>query len=390
MKKQLLTTALVSMFCMGALDILRGIATPGMQADWNLSYSQLGTAFSVGSAGYLVGSFLCGFIVERSGLKVAIIGGGVLMAAGIAVLIAFHGYPWFVGGFITMGVGGGIFEIGINGVVPAISNSSRDQSRYFHWLHGFYGVGAAGFPLVAVWILHLTQSWRSGYLVTLILLSFILLYVSLTRYGKLKPAGHRQAGIDISTLELFKSPILYGLLTAIMTYVMAEIGIATWLPTYLMKVRNMTLAQGSFYLSGFYLTFTIGRLTGHQWVHRIGHGRAVILSSLISIIILGVAVFGSKSTLVFFIATGIGFATIFPTIAAVASDIYPSHAGKVLGFLFAASAIGNFFANWLIGHIATAYGLRQGFTIIFVFLIATAISMTMVMWLRRSHPSLNL
>lgn len=66
-------------------------------------------------------------------------------------------------------------------------------------------------------------------------------------------------------------------------YVMAEVGLATWLPTYLVQVRGIALTEGAFYLSGFYLVFTIGRLTAHRWI---GQEKAVLLCSLSAIVAL--------------------------------------------------------------------------------------------------------
>lgn len=151
-------------------------------------------------------------------------------------------------------------------------------------------------------------------------------------------------------------------------YVMAEVGLATWLPTYLVQVRGLALTEGAFYLSGFYLVFTIGRLTAHRWIGRIGQEKAVLLCSLSAIVALGLAIAGSSGTLGFFIASVISFAAIFPTIAAIACQLYPAHTGKVLGFLFTASGIGSLLANAAIGAAASQYGMGFGFSLILIFL----------------------
>jgi MFS transporter, OFA family, oxalate/formate antiporter len=385
LKRNLLAIALASMFSVGCLDILRGIASPDMQTDWHLTYFQLGAAFSSGSAGYLAGSFLGGFFADKLGIKPLIFYGGAITSLGIVMLVLLQGFVWFVMGFILIGVGGGIFEIGANDVVPMISHSSGDESRYFHWLHGFYGLGATLFPLVGVWVIHQTHSWRSGYSAILILLFIILVFTILLRYRASDSQHHEKAEVQTPVGHVLQAPALYGLLAAIMTYVMAEIGLATWLPSYLMNIRNLTLAQGSAYLSGFYLLFTIGRLTGHLWVYRIGNSQAVILSAFVSILTLAFAVYGSNHLLLMFVVSGAGFATIFPTITAIASETYREHAGKVLGFLFTASGIGGFLTNWLIGQTATQFGLRTGFSLIFVFLLFTVISMMFVIRLSRTR-----
>lgn len=336
------------------------------------------------------GSFLGGHTVDRIGLKTVTLVGGILIASGIILYMSVDNYLLFIAGFIVSGLGGGIFEIGINAVVPAVSKTVADQTRYFNWLHGFYGIGATGLPILSVWILQNATDWRSGFWFELAMLGLILLFVLFFRYDDV--TKHRNSG-TVQPKKLAKSlynPLLFGFLAAIMSYVMAEVGFATWLPTYLVQVKKLTLAEGAIYLAGFYFTFTLGRVTGHWWINRIGQVKTVMICICTAIISLAIAIYGSQGTALFFVVAGVGFSAIFPTIAAIACDIYADHAGKVLGLLFTASGIGAMLANWLIGSIAASFGLHLGFSLIVLFLLAVLICMLGVMRLQkekqRSYP----
>ncbi|MDF2682737.1 MAG: transporter [Brevibacillus sp.] len=382
-EKKLLLISLASMLFFGSIDTLRSIVTPMLQEDLRLSYLQVSGAFSMGSFGYLAGSFLGGLSVDKRGLKFVTLLGGICITAGLLLYMSFENYILFAAGFVISGIGGGILEIGINGAVPAVSKSVEDQARYFNWLHGFYGIGATGLPLLSVWFLRAFPDWRSGFWFELALLGLILLFVLLFPYGNVTTKRQEVTREPVPIKKAEGYPKLVGLLLAIMTYVMAEVGFATWLPSYLIQVRNVTLTEVAFYLSGFYLIFTFGRLSAHWWINRIGQEKAVMFSSTMAMATFGIAMWENQATLVFFVVSGISFSAIFPTIAAIACHLYADNAGKILGFLFAASGIGAMLANGIIGVVANNYGLETGFSVILLFLGSVVLCMLCVIRLNK-------
>lgn len=382
MRKLILGLSLGVMLIFGASDMLRGVAAPYLQHDLHINYLQLGYLFSSNSLGYLAGSLVAGFAIDRLGLRFVQALGIFVTVAGFTVVAFSGGIVTVFMGFILAGLGGGWLEIAVNGIVPAMETSDHGQARLFNWLHGFYGLGAFVFPVLAAWLIQHTNGWRSVYLMVAVVLLFGLAVVAVANYKGLRATTARKHD-SIPLRKLFSHPVLYGLLIAIVAYVMAEVGLATWLPTYLVKVHDFSLARGSVYLSGFYLTFTFGRLTAHWWVHRIGSERAVLLSSFASVVFVVVMLAGGTKGLFAVFLAGAGFAIIFPTIAAVASRTFADHAGKVLGLLFSAAAIGSLTANFLIGLMATEYGLSVGMAVIVGFMALVFVSMVFVVWVQR-------
>jgi MFS transporter, OFA family, oxalate/formate antiporter len=175
---------------------------------------------------------------------------------------------------------------------------------------------------------------------------------------------------------------LAGLLVAITAYVMAEVGVGAWLPTYLVHGRQLSLSHSSMYLSGFYATFTIGRLLGHLWISRVGHHRAILWSTVIAFAFIVVGELRTDWTFAFVLA-GVGFAVIFPTITAIASETFPNHSGRVLGLLFTSAGIGSMVVSWLIGGIASWFGLNMAFILIPICLAASLIGL----WMSKIPPS---
>ncbi|MED1949890.1 hypothetical protein [Brevibacillus centrosporus] len=73
-ERKLLFISFVGMLFFGSIDSLRSIMTPLIQKDLQLNYFELSGAFSLGSFGYLVGSFLEGIVIDKKGLKAAMRG----------------------------------------------------------------------------------------------------------------------------------------------------------------------------------------------------------------------------------------------------------------------------------------------------------------------------
>jgi fucose permease len=373
--------ALTLMCLYGCLDMSRSVASPMMQRDWHLSYAALGTLFMANSLGYLVGSFLSGFASDKRGAKWILLTGGALSIIGITLVIFFPPYLLIWLAFFTMGFGTGWLEIGVNGVVPAVSITTEDQAKRFNLIHGFYGLGATIFPVIAAYIIHVTHTWKSNYLLLdaaffLIFLLTLLKVPVLTAHQAREDhsVSETQADTQAPEINAFTSPLFYCFVIALSVYVMAESGLAAWLITYLSKARHFSLAHSSWYLTGFYATFTIGRLTGHTWIPKIGARRAVIFSSLFSFVSVVIALVWMHGLWLFFVA-GAGFAIIFPTIVSIASDTFPHQTGRVLGMLFTASGIGSLLINGIIGLLANQYGLFVGVMTIPVMMLVVVGSM---------------
>ncbi|GGH77057.1 fucose permease [Pullulanibacillus pueri] len=373
--------ALFTMLLFGAFEMLRGISAPFMQADWHLTYLQIGNIFLFDSCGYMLGTFCCGWVIGRLGMRLVMILGATGMAIGTIVIVTGSSYFMLLPAFFFLGLGAGFLEIAANDVVPAMEKTQEGQARYFNWLHGVYGLGACLFPLVAAGLISTFGNWRwvYGLLLFAVLVILVVALVRkrslLLRMPKTKPAGE---ALKPNDRGLFRSPLLYAFLGCIVTYVMAEMTIAAWLPTFLMRIKGLTVGHSSAYLSGFYLAFTIGRLSAPLWVNKVGNVSAILMSALVAILFLSLAIFGGPYFHTFFWLAGFAFAVIFPTIAAMASSMFPEHSGRVLGMLFTSASIGTFCVNWLIGAISTLLGLATGFLIIFVFLIALVISIVIV------------
>ncbi|MCL6633441.1 MAG: MFS transporter [Alicyclobacillus herbarius] len=384
MKRFWFPLCLFTMLLFGGFDMLKGVAAPFMQTAWRMDYGELGTVFAIGSFGYLVATFVTGFVIESLGVRFVVVAGALTLVVGTTGVILSPSYLPACVSFFVNGMGGGVLEIGVNAVVPAMAKSASGQSRYFNWLHGFYGIGACGFPLLIAWLLRLEVGWRWIYGLLLLAVGLLAAAAAVAKQP-VSLASPTEQPIASSHVGLWREKALYGLLVAIMAYVMAEVGLGTWLTTYLVKARGVPLSLASVCLSGFFLTFTIGRLAAPLLLRRIGHHQAILAGLVLSLFSLGLAWLPGNWSLLGFWLAGLGYSIIFPTITAVASHTFAAYAGKVLGLLFTAAGIGSLVTNALIGGVATVWGVAAGFSLLWVYLIIVVCSMLFVIATTKSQ-----
>jgi len=365
-----IATAVMVLF--GASDMMRGVAAPFLLRDMHLNYLLLGTVFSAASGGYLVASFTAGFVTHHFGIKRSVLYGFSVMIAGYALIVVAHDYALLVIGFVLSGVGSGLTEIGVNSLVPALAPEA--QSHYFNILHAMYSLGATISPIVLAWMIAASGTWRTPSAL------FVVAYACLCWPGvkmpyPQSPAADSRGDQHMSLKNIVRQPVLYVLIGSIGIYVVAESGVANWLPTLLRTTRHEPVAEAALYLSGFYLLLTAGRFVGGAVVARIGGVRAVILSALSGAAILFVLQVDPRAPTALYAVSGLFFGFVFPTISAVTSETFAERSATVLGFLFTCAGIGGMVSSWLIGAIADAYGLEVGFAVVPVSLLATALLM---------------
>ncbi|WAH38394.1 MFS transporter [Alicyclobacillus dauci] len=375
--------ALWTMVLYGAIDAMRSATGPLLQAQTHITYAELGLLFAANSIGYLLGSLPSGFVIHQVGLKRTVLFGSVAMGAMLVVVPLAKVYVLLWIGFFLLGLAMGWLEIGVNAVVPAVAESSRAESSGFNLLHGFYGVGATIFPAVVIWIATRSGHWSTPYFaVGLLCIATVAATIRYQFPALTAPEPHNAN--EPKDHGAMSSPLMYVLLLAIMLYVVAEGGTAAWLPTYLVHADHMSVTRSSWYLTGFYLIFTFGRLSGPLWVHRLGSYGSITWSSIFSLILFAIALLDSNGPLLF-VLSGFGFAVTFPTIVHIASQAFDKETGRVLGLLFTCAGIGGIFVSWIIGIVATATSIEVAFWLIPVSLMLVLIATSVAKGLEKTR-----
>jgi fucose permease len=165
---------------------------------------------------------------------------------------------------------------------------------------------------------------------------------------------------------------------AIAFYVAAEIGMASWLVTFLQEIRNISVTTSNQSLSLFFAMLMIGRFVGGFFVHRIGYLRSILFMSIGGALCIIIGLFGPKETFFLLPITGFFFSIIFPTFTAAVSDTYTENANTILGILFTFAGLGGVIGPWFIAWGSDLFGLQMGFSINIVFMMILIISVAIL------------
>ncbi len=365
--KLLTAGGFLSFFIFGFVDNLKGPLLPEMIRAGELSYSQVGTIFLVGYVGFIVATLGCGILADRLSNR------GVLFLAAIGLCIGGFGlsstttYPLLIAFMGLIGMGLGAIELGGNGLMVELHSEAR--GRYLNLLGTFHGLGSLTVPLFAAALLKLDLRWQWIYGSSAILAIPLALVFWQSRSDR-RPATQSSTGVNTESLQrvvdwssmrrvgFTKQMWLYYLLLS--AYVAFELGVGAWMIEYLRKIREMSVASSSLFLSSFFVLLMFGRLFGAFLVDAVGHHRAVAIALIGSCVCLAVGIFAHASLVVCLPISGLFMSIVFPTVTASVSAIHKQNMGSILGILFAFSGIGGAVGPWTVGVISDWAGIEIG------------------------------
>ncbi len=364
----------LAFFIFGFTDNLKGPTLPAMLAELKINYGMGGNIFFGEYLGFLIATLITGLLADRFGLKL------VILLAGICLLVGVGGYSSFqlpillsISLFV-IGLGLGAFELGPNAVIVSLYHERK--GLYLNLMSVLHGLGSMLAPLFAGWLFTLNTSWRTIYRWDTILIAIFILLSIFLRF----PKADEKVELDFRHLpQIAFKGLLPWFYIVIGLYVAAEIGLTSWLVTFLQQMRDAAVTSSTQSLSLFFATLTIGRLIGGFFVHRVGYLRSVFFASIGGVICISIGLFGPDQFSFFLPMTGLFFSIIFPTITAAASDLYHENINTILGVLFTFAGIGGLIGPWLVGWGSDLFGLQIGFIIILIFTILLSISTLLLM-----------
>ena len=346
----------LSFFVFGFTDNLKGPTLPAMIADLNISYGMSGNIFFGQYFGFLITSFIAGLLADKFGLKTVLIFAGVLLALGVGGYSSFQSTALLGGSLFLMGLGLGAIELGANATI--VEAHPEKRGLFLNLMAVLHGLGSLLAPLFAGWLFSLNITWRGIYRWDIAL---ILLFIFLFSFVGF-PKSHEQNSIDFKHIAgiAFKGDLPW-FYSAIAFYVAAEIGMGTWLVTFLQEIRGASVASSTQSMSLFFAMVMVGRLGGGFIVQRLGYLRSILFASIGSLLCITIGTFTDIS--IFLPLTGLFFSIIFPTFTAAVSVDHPKNTNTILGILFTFAGLGGMLGPWLIGWASDLLGLQLGFSV---------------------------
>jgi len=338
---------------------------------------------------YGICSIPFGLLMDRKGGRPVILLGMFLMTLGC--FLFYSGTHWWLIIIIVFIIG-----VGVTAIQTAGNPIIRDldiPSRYTSNLTIIIGIGALGYAISPVMIPYFElkgYSWQTVYLVFGIVNLVLLLLLVTVRFPPAKPTEDEKVRPEIMTL-LLKDPIIITYTLGIFLYVGGEVGVSSYIVTYMEQVHKMGLqdsiwAKDSFWYDAFpsasalavalfWALQALGRMIIGLLMNIMKPKAIFVVCSGLCVASLLVALLGSSHVaLISFVFTGLFTCASFTLLFSAAVQSFEANHGTISGILCTA-IIGGAILSGLVGVVGQAWGLRMGMAInliafVYVFLLA--------------------
>jgi fucose permease len=376
--------AFFAFFVFGFSDNLKGAVLPALLQDLRIDYTVGGSILLGLYIGFMVATLTTGLIADALGKKTVLLIAGVSLALGVGGFTSFS-TPLLLGlSMFVLGYGLGALELGCNAIIVELH--PNDKGRYLNLMSVMHGMGSMAAPFFAGLLLAAGTSWRTVYRWDFLLIGILLAYVALNRYPAIKSGASDK--IDFAHIgRTAFTPRMAWLYVAIVAYVAAEIGIASWLVEYLQKIRGQSVEASTQSLSLYFGLMMVGRFVGSFVIERLGYLKSILVAMLGASACIALGLSGPAFALSL---TGFFLSIVFPTITAAASDGLAENTNTILGLLFTFAGFGGMLGPWLVGFASDYLGIDRGFWFNLGFALVTVLSAVVLIQLSRKKNAIQL
>lgn len=343
-----------------------GPSLPAIVQDLVLAPVQIGALAAAGSIGFL--SVLpAGIVADMLGKKKVVIAGIAVIAAGTVIAGLSSSFPLLLAALILAGVGNGFFEGSVNAFV---SDAYKDKPGFaLNALHSTWGVGGFLGPLLAGLMLSKFGLWQLSFLVAGSIVAATIIPVASTSARRPISTGSRRR--PRPTLRLNVS---LALVLALFLVWGTELGIYSFLPLFLQSERGFDSVTASASLSMLFVALALGRAVWSLISDRLGlySTTKITAAAAAALILLAAAVPTQLAAIVLFMFAGFFFASVVPTILALAAREAGLSSGSATGFILLIASIGGVVIPWSIALISGATTLFAGFVCLSILMASIA------------------
>lgn len=370
---QLLILICMNYFTFALITNIPGALLPYWKDAFSLdatSISFLGSAFFLA---YGLTSLPQGVLLDKIGSKKTFIWGISLVLAGSTV---FAFYPRYEIGLISLfiiGIGITALQMVGNLIVKKIDDNPDKYSRNLTLAQIFCGIGGLGGGfLIGYLIKNMGFEWQSIYYIFAGLSTILMLLVFATKIPEDEVSAKP---FSKDYLNLVKNPTMLLFALGIFIYVGIEVGVATWIASYLVDMHKFSKA-GAAAIVGLYWGFqAVGRLTGGFVLNFIQTSAALIIYAagcLISLFIATLIPVGQISAAAF-VMVGFFTSIMFPCIFSLAVNSFDKKQEGSIAGIICTAIVGGAVITPVIGFISDmtkslAFGLILAGTMSFSYI----------------------
>lgn len=331
--------------------------------------------------GMISGLLWGGYVSDRISGKLVLVLSLLFLAAGCFGVGLRLSLPLCLVGIFVAGIGLGALQSSAN----ALLFSAYSKKRVFiaNWLHIFAALGGSASPWIAGSFIE-GRNWHIPYVLISTFAILILLMFGLIS-SKLSVIREK---LDFSAVrELARNRLLIMLYTGAVLYTASEIGIASWMSSFLENERAFGVNEASLGLSIYWLMMIPSRIVVAWLSLRKPAAMVLVGCVLVSIIGFGLFILAGDSLVILagIILMGLGFGPLFPTLLGLAVDSVGRFAGTISGlYIMFAVASGSLF-SYLMG-VMSEYTDYRTVMLISVIPVACMLPLLMRVW-RKDQPA---
>ena len=259
----------------------------------------------------------------------------------------------------------------MNANLSMLEGKVKNKDSIINLGHGFFAIGALTSPFIASSLINRQMNWRILYIIVIgiVLLSFIShLLVNKKQVSSLK----EREIIPIRETFKYRGKNIYMMFTAIMMlfYVMSEVTIFSWAPTFFRIEKLFDLYSASIIVSVFWIGILAGRLIISFLSYKFKAGNLLMALSIISLIGLILAIFPALQIINFIGAglIGLGFSGIPPLLISSSGRIFGSGRDLSLTILFVVGTTSGSIIPFIISLLAD-YSFLFSMVIAIIFMV---------------------
>jgi len=312
-RRCLLLILYLGFISLGLPDTVLGVAWPAMRVDLGASLAWAGGLMTLTTllsfcsslaAGRLMAKYQAGFILCFCAFLTAGAMLGYSLAPTLGLLMVFT---------VLFGLGQGAVDTAVNAYM-----SRHYSARQMNWVHGFWGLGASGGPLIFTAAFGLGFGWRGGYsalfalqfgLALIYLLTLKLWRNSDGETGRAATGPEAELGRKASPKRAAAGVAFY------FFYPGLEGVTGLWGASYLIEVKGLGPGSASAALTLYWASLTLGRFAIGLAAGRFSNGAIIRASLALVAVALILAAFspGPASLTASFSLLALGLAPLYPT-----------------------------------------------------------------------------
>lgn len=356
-------TLFYAYFTLAIFEAARANFIPFFINEFSINYSQISFVIALSQIGSIIGCYTAGIFCERFGQKITfLIGSATAFAISLSSIFIGNIYMLIIFYFV-FNFARSFISLSVDSTVPIVSIGY--EVLFINLTHFCYGMGSFTGQSFYGQLLFNNISWRHIYFT----LSFVFFIgIILASFLKL-PTIQTEKSIckKINKKDLFKNPLLILFIFAMALMSASEGIISTWFINYMNKSYTFNAIQSAKFATIFFVSFSLGRLTGGFLFQKIGKIKGLKLFLISNAIITFFGIFLKENGLILISISGYFISLGYPTYIVFAAELFKECPALAIGTITTASAIFYTLITLLVGVLNDSIGSYLTFYLIPIF-----------------------